>query len=167
MLHVTTKDEPSFCTQKDKRHQFRVKWGKSGVFVAKIWTRFRGTNFCTCSARFAPSFVRQPNGPECTQMVRNAPKRQLRVQWDGSSAFVVKNYDTTTWHKLLYYFGSFCTEFRMTTKWSRLHINGTKMHQNTSLGSSGVDWVHRCEKFYRDFVARTFALVRPVLHRVS
>ena len=25
----------------------------------------------------------------------------------------------------------------------------------------------RCEKFRRDFVARTFALVRPVLHRVS
>ena len=25
----------------------------------------------------------------------------------------------------------------------------------------------RCEKFQRDFVARTFALVRPVLHRVS
>ena len=25
----------------------------------------------------------------------------------------------------------------------------------------------RCEKFRRDFMARTFALVRPVIHRVS
>ena len=30
--------------------------------LRKIPTRIRGTNFCTSSARFAPSFVRQPNG---------------------------------------------------------------------------------------------------------
>ena len=65
----------------------------------KIWTRLRGTNFCTSSARFAPSFVRQPNGAECTQMVRNAPKPQFRVQWVGSGAFVAKNSDTTSWHE--------------------------------------------------------------------
>src|SRR6185369_13937740 len=29
--------------------------------------RLRGTNFCTSSDCFPPSFVRQPNGPECTQ----------------------------------------------------------------------------------------------------
>ena len=49
-------------------------------------------------------------------------------------------------------------------------------HQNISLGSNGVDRSHslrkippqlRGEKFRRDFVARTFALVWPVLHRVS
>ena len=51
----------------------RVRW------LRKIPTRLRATNFCTSSARFAPSFVRQPNGPKCTQMVRNAPKHQLRV----------------------------------------------------------------------------------------
>ena len=44
-----------------------------------IWTRPRGTHFCTSSARFAPSIVRQPNGPECIQIVQNAPKRQFRV----------------------------------------------------------------------------------------
>ena len=87
-----------------KRH-FRVKWGGSAVFVAKKLTRLRGTNFSTSSARFAPSFLRQPNGPECTQMVRNAPKRQFRVQWGGSGgsgAFVVKNSDATLWHELLH-----------------------------------------------------------------
>jgi len=37
--------------------------------LRKIPTRLRGTNFCTNSACFAPSFVRQPNGPKCTQIV--------------------------------------------------------------------------------------------------
>jgi hypothetical protein len=96
-------------------HQ-NVSLGSNGVdrvrSMRKSLTRVRGTNFCTSSARFTPSFVRQPNGPECTQIVRNAPKRQFRVQWGGSGAFVAK-------------------------------------------------------KFRREFVARTFALVRPVLHQVS
>ena len=62
------------------------------------------------SARFPHSFLRQPNGSEWTQMVRNTPERQFRVKWGGSGAFVALNMDS---------------------------------------------------------VARTFALVRPVLHRVS
>ena len=40
------------------------------LLLRKITTRLRGTNFCTCSARFASSFVRQANSPECTQIVR-------------------------------------------------------------------------------------------------
>jgi len=43
-------------------------------------------------------------------------------------------------------------------------------HTNMSLGSNGVDWVHLCEKFWCDFMARTSALiapVQPVLHRGS
>src|SRR6185503_10268118 len=55
-----------------------VDWVRS---LQKILTRLHGTNFCTSSARFAPSFVRHPNGPECTHIVRNAPKHQFRVQW--------------------------------------------------------------------------------------
>ena len=70
--------------------------------LRKIPTRLRGTNFCTSSARFAPSFVRHPNGPECTQIVRNAPKRQFRVQWSGSGVFVAKNSDASSWHELLH-----------------------------------------------------------------
>src|SRR6185503_6817635 len=34
-------------------------------------TRHPGTNFGTSSARFAPSFARQPSGLECTQIVLN------------------------------------------------------------------------------------------------
>ena len=48
--------------------------GSNGVdrvrSLRKISMRLRGTKFCTSSARFAPSFVRQPNSPKCTQMVR-------------------------------------------------------------------------------------------------
>src|SRR6185295_16634905 len=65
-----------------------MDWMRS---LRKIPTRLHGTNFCTTSARFAPSFVRQPNGHECTQIVRNAPKHQFRVQWGGSGAFVAKS----------------------------------------------------------------------------
>ena len=39
------------------------------IWLPKILTQVCGTNFCTSLARFAPSFVRQPNGPECTQIV--------------------------------------------------------------------------------------------------
>src|SRR6185503_18967966 len=59
--------------------------------LRKIPTRLCGTNFCTTSACFAPCFVRQPNGPECTQIVRNAPKCQLSIQWGGLGAFIVRN----------------------------------------------------------------------------
>ena len=92
----------------------------------KILTRLRGTNFCTSSARFAPSFVRQPNGPKCTQVVRFALKCQFRVQWDRSGVFFAKNSDTTSWHELLHLFGPFCTEFRKATKRSSMLPNRTK-----------------------------------------
>ena len=62
-------------------HQ-NVSLGSNGVdrvrLFRKIWTRLRGTNFCTSSARFAPSFVRQPNVPKHTQIVQKAPKHQVR-----------------------------------------------------------------------------------------
>jgi len=93
------------CTQ-IVRNAPNISLGSNGVdrvhSLRKIPTRLRGTNFCTSSARFAPSFVRQPNGPECTQTVRNAPKRQFIVQWGGSGFFVAKNSNATSWHELLH-----------------------------------------------------------------
>ena len=93
------------CTQivrNAPKCQFRVQWGGSGAFVAKKSDATSWHDLLTSSARFAPSFVRQPNGPECTQIVRNAPKCQFRVQWGGSGAFVAKNSDATSWHELLH-----------------------------------------------------------------
>ena len=141
-----------------RKHQFRFKWGGSGAFVAKKSNATRGTNFCTHSARFAPSFVRQPNGPECTQTVRNAPKHQFRVQWGGSGAFVVKNSDATLWHELLHYFGPFRAEFHKATKRSRMHPNSTKHTKMSVYGP--MRWIGCvcCEKLRCNFVARTFAL---------
>jgi len=129
--------------------------------------RLRGTNFCTSSARFAPSSVRRPNGPKCTQIVQNAPTCQFRVQWGGLGVFVLKNSDATSLHELLHYFGPFCTEFCKGTKRSQMLQNSMKRTKMTVL--SPIWWIRcvRSEKFRRDFVARTFALVRPILHRVS
>src|SRR6185503_5283911 len=102
--------------------QQNISLGSDGVYRArslrKIPTRLHGTNFCTSSARFAPSFLRQPNGPECTQIARNATKRQLRVRWSVSRAFVAKNSDVTSCHELSQRFGPFCPEFRKAPKQS-------------------------------------------------
>ena len=114
--------------------------------LRKIPTRLRGTNFCTSSARFAPSFVRQPNSSECTQLVQNAPKRQFIVQRGGSGAFVAKNSDATSWHELLQNFGPFCTEFCKATKRSRMHPKWYETHQNISLGYNGLDRVRSFRK---------------------
>ena len=70
----------------------------------EILLRLCGTNSCincTKLAHFAPSFVQLRNGSKCTQTERNAPKNEFRVQWCGSGAFVLRNYDKTLWHKLL------------------------------------------------------------------
>ena len=45
--------------------------------LQKIPTRIHGMNFCTSLARFAPSFITQPNGPQCTQIEQNPPKISL------------------------------------------------------------------------------------------
>src|SRR6185312_7101750 len=115
-------------------HQ-NVSLGSNGVdrvhSLRKIPTRLRGTNFCTSSARFAPCFIRQPNSPKCTQIVRNRAKCQFRVQWGGSGAFVAKNSDATSWHELLHTFGPFFTEFRKATKRPRMHPNSTKRTKNS------------------------------------
>ena len=89
--------------------------GSNGVDRVRSWrkipTRLRGTNFCTSSALFAPIFVTKPNSPKCTQIVRNTPKHQFRVQWVGLGAFIAKNSDATSWHELLHKFGRFAPSF--------------------------------------------------------
>ena len=94
------------CTQMVRKMHQNISLGSNGVdrvrSLGKILTRFRGTNFCTSSACFPPSFLRQPNSAEYNQMVRNAPKHQFRVKWGGSGAFVAKNSDVTSWHEFLH-----------------------------------------------------------------
>ena len=83
------------------KHQFRVQWIDRVRSLGKIPTRLRGTNFCTSSARYATSLVRQPSGPRCA-LVRNAQKHQFREKWGDSGAFVAKNSDATSWHEHLH-----------------------------------------------------------------
>jgi len=60
------------CTKIVRTHQ-NMSLGSNGVeqvhSLRKIPTPLRGTNFCYSSARFAPSFVSQLNGPKCTQIL--------------------------------------------------------------------------------------------------
>ena len=83
--------------------QQNMRLGSNGVdrvhSLRNDSTQLRGTNFCTSSDRFAPSFVRQLNCPRCTQTVQNEAKHEFRVKWGGSGAFVAKNSDATSWHE--------------------------------------------------------------------
>ena len=109
--------------------------------LRNIMTRLRGTNFCTTSARFAPSFVRQPNGPKCIQIVQNTPKHEFRVSWGGSGAFVVKNSDTTSWHELLHHFTPFRSQFCKASNGSKCMqiVRNTPKHDfRSQWGQSGV-----------------------------
>ena len=131
--------------------------------LRKIPTRLRGTNFCTSSSRFVPSFARQPNGSVCTQVERNAPKCQFRVQWGGSGA--LRKISTRLRGT------NFCTcSTRFVPSFVR-QPNGFRMHPNSTKRTktsvySPMGWIGRvrCEKFRRDFVERTFAPVWSVLN---
>jgi len=85
-----------------------ISLGSNGVdwvgSLRKIPTWLRGTKFCincTSSPYFASSFMELRNDPKCTQTLYNAPKHEFRLQWGGLGAFVVKNPNVTSWHKLL------------------------------------------------------------------
>jgi hypothetical protein len=89
-------------------HQ-NMSLGSNGVdWVRSLWkirTWLRATNFCincTSSHHFAPSFMQLRNNNRWTQTLWNLPKHEFRVQCAGLGAFVVKNPDVTSWHKLLH-----------------------------------------------------------------
>ena len=65
-LSVVTQPNSPKCTQiiNTPKHEFRVQWGGSGVFVAKIPTRLRGTKFCTSLTRFALSVIDRGGEPD-------------------------------------------------------------------------------------------------------
>ena len=104
-LSVVWQPKSPKCTQivrNTPKREFRVQWVRSGASSWKIPMRLRGMNFCTTSARSAPSFIRQPNSPKCTKIVQTARKQKFSVQWGGSGAFVAKNSNATLWHELLH-----------------------------------------------------------------
>ena len=135
--------------------------------LRKILTRLRGTNFCTSSAHFALSFVRQPNIPECTQVVRNAPKRQFgsnRVDRVRSLRKIPPRLRGTNFCTSSAHFPPSFLRQPNGPECTQIVRNAPKRQFRVQWGGSGA---FVCEKFRRDFVARTFTLVWPVLHRVS
>ena len=68
------------CTQilqNAPKKKYRVQWGGLVVFVAKIQTWLRVTNFCvncTSSVCFASGFMQLRNNPKCTKIMWNRPK---------------------------------------------------------------------------------------------
>ena len=110
-------------------HQ-NMSLGSNGVdrvrSLGKILTRLRGTNFCTSSARFAPSFKSQQNGPKCTKIVRTHKNMSLGSNGVDRVRSLRKiptrlrgtNFCTSS--------ARFCTKFCMATKRSKMHQNCTK-----------------------------------------
>jgi len=104
-------------------------------------TRLRGTNFCSNSARFALSFVRQPNRPKCIQIVQNTPKHEFRVQWSGSGAFTEKNSDVTSCTNFCTTLARFAPSFERQpngTKCTQIVRNAPKHEFRSQQGQSGV-----------------------------
>ena len=118
--------------------------GSNGVdrvrSLRKILTQLLGTNFCTSSARFAPSFKSQPNCPKCTKIVRTHQNMSLgsngvdRVRWLRKIPMRLRGMN-------------FCTSSARFAPSFKSKPNGpictkiVRMHQNMSLGSNGVDLV--------------------------
>ena len=118
--------------------------GSNGVdwvrWLQKIPVRLRGTNFCTSSARFAPSFVSQPNCPKCTKIVRTHQNMSLgsngvdRVH--SLRKIPTRLRGTTFCTSTVRFAPSFVSQpngLRCTKLYER--------HHNMSLGSNGMDWV--------------------------
>jgi hypothetical protein len=143
--------------------------------LPKLPTRLCGTNIrinCTSLGHFALSFMQLRNGPQCIQTLRNPTKHEFRLQWGASGAFVRK---LPTRHRGT----NFCINCTGLAHFDRVSCSNKmvpnapkhyKTQQNMSLGSNGWMGCVCCEKFQRNFMTLTFALiapVRPVFHRVS
>ena len=134
--------------------------------LRKIPTQLRGMNFCTSLAYFALSFVRQPNGPECTQIA--VTHQKISLGSNGVDRVRSLRKIPTQIRGTNFWISSACFALSFVTQ-----PNGpecTQKVRNAPECQFRVQWgwigCICCEKFRGKFVARTFALVRPVFHRV-
>ena len=113
--------------------------------MRKILTRLRGTNFCTSSAHFAPSFVSQPNSPKCTKIVRT--HQNMSLGSNGEDRVLSLRKILTQLRGT-----NFCTSSARFASNFKSQPNGPKCtkivrtHQNMSLRSNGVDRVRWLRK---------------------
>ena len=104
--------------------------------------------------------------PKCTQIIRNEPILEFRVQWGGSGVLLRKIPMRLNGTNL----SNNCTKFRVVTKHCQMHRNTTKCSRSWVLVPMGRIEFILSEKFRYDFMAQTCALiapVEPILHRVS
>ena len=117
------------CTKIVRTHK-NMSLGSNGVdrvrSLRKIPTRLRGTNFCTSSAHFAPSFVSQPNNPKCSKIVRTHQNMSLESNWVDQVRSLRKILTQLRGTKFCTSSARFCTKFCMATKRSKMHQNCTK-----------------------------------------
>ena len=70
------------------KHEFRVQWGGSVAFVAKNSDVTSWHELLHQFGLFRTEFCNATNCPKYTQIVRNATKHVVRVQWGGSSGLL-------------------------------------------------------------------------------
>ena len=115
--------------QNTHKLEFRVQWDGSGAFVTKNSDATSWHELLHQFGPFCTEFRKSTKLSQLHQNYTNTPKNEFRVQWGGSGAFIAKNSDATSWHDILHQFGPFCTEFRKSTKWSKMHQNCTKRNK--------------------------------------
>ena len=130
----------------------------------KIQTRLRGMNFCiicTNSAHFAPSFMQQPNGPKCTQILRNATKDEFGVQWGWIGCVHCEN----IWSDFVAWTFAFIApdqpilhRVSCTNKMDQNAPKHYETHQNMSLRSYDVDRVDLLQKILTQLCGLNFCI---------
>jgi hypothetical protein len=81
------------------KHEFGIQWGVDRVrSLRKISTQLHSTNLCI-NGWVRPVLHRSL----CSnKIIWIAPKHEFGVQWGGSGAFVVKNFNATSFHELVH-----------------------------------------------------------------
>ena len=96
------------CTQTLRsatKHEFRVQLGGLVAFFAKtsdatLWHEL--LHYLHQFSPFCTEFTVVIKHTQMHQNTINAPKHEVTVQWGGSGALVVKNYDATSWHDIFH-----------------------------------------------------------------
>ena len=132
-----------------ERHQ-NMSLGSKGVDRVRSLrndsTRLRGTNFCTSSERFAPSFIWQINGPKCTQMVRNKSLGSNGVDRVRLLRKILTRLRGTHFCTNCTSSARFAPSFTAVIKKIPNAPEHYETHQNMSFGSHGFNRVHSLRK---------------------
>ena len=110
VLHqVLCSDETLTNAPKHYEMHKNMSLGSNGLdwvlSLRKIPSQLQGTKFSIIAPvqpRLHKVFCINETIQDAPKTPRSAPKPEFMVQWGGPDAFVVKNSDTTSWHKLFF-----------------------------------------------------------------